>query len=354
MRTELQELEQEEVLQHNDFSKYDYIFIKRTELFKVLGFPLHVFYKICEEIRKDINDNDACQLKLNMWTDKEQLLIRIVWSFPEKYRKTYFNYLTCGLFERPLFCSEHDEQDTTPVYCFNRYCSNPACVHERKARLISKLQSRYYNGDGSCRVHSFTEFSIGSNLLTKKELEFVVNKYFVRMRKPQKRKDKGNKKYKMEYNKVFDVARNEAGQLFNHFNIIIVNEGYIRYDDFINASRKILNDIDKRVVFSFDKTKSAEDLNGKIKYFAMRDAGVLGGHSKGNKEAYYSYEDLMTPLEYFELYHNSKFISVSKKSCLIYIKRHSANQKLCPLCLEPLFPGSEHRLNPKYEWGDYG
>ena len=247
-------------------------------------------------------------------------------SYSDKEREIILNMMLCCRRWKISECSEggcnHDGstyKKRTIFRCHDRYCNCGFCVMTRYAKALDRLFSL---GIHCKRLYHFT---MGSNRMSKKELQSAYAKYVKRMRKPTKTELRnGVIPYKMNYIKVFDIGRGsyeETGKYYNHFHTALVGEG-INVSKFTARSLYVLKKINSNLNFWGIGWRYKKAI---YKYFAKRVAGIYG--HDGN---YYYMQDVMDLREYFNVYHNAKFLTWSSPEGYLHNYAPSPEPCLCP------------------------
>jgi hypothetical protein len=195
-------------------------------------------------------------------------------------------------------------------------------------RYAKGLDRLFSLGVQSKRLYHFT---VGSNRMTKKELQQAYAKYIKRMRNPTKKELKnGITAYQMNYIKVFDIARGsyaKTGSYYNHFHTALVGEN-INISKFTARSQYVLNSINSDLNYWGIGWRYKKAI---YKYFAKRIAGIYGHDGD-----YYYLQDVMDLKTYFDVYHNAKFLTWSSPEGYLYNFAPSPKASLCPTHQIPL------------------
>jgi len=346
---------------------------------------------LLKDLNKEIRNNEwsrDLQFPLDRFIsdDIKEIIFDESLRYPERYQKTVRNYLSCGKVVDIKKCPEHnhgcDYEIIQPHLCHSRYCSYEVDVEARISQALKRLNSfksfpksaiKYWNKyktdlindpdnsnlsevglskhisrkktqffESYMKKHShygfnydfpdrLYHFTIGSNRVSKSELNRVISVYMRRMRLGHKRKHR--KAYSMHYLKVFDIGKKNyetMGLLYLHYHIALLpefNSGGI--SEFMETSRSVLQEINPDVVFNnigFRKSKSI------FRYFAQRNAGKLGH----KKDHYYYYDNIMTFPTYIKLFYNTKLLTYHLPEWLVYIKGTSLYKCECPIHHLPL------------------
>ena len=277
-------------------------------------------------------------------TASDFLLYPKLKSRPEQFIKFSNNVKSCGDHSVIYLCPECSHIHITPFKCTNKYCKIPACVNYRyklSSEIVNDLFTDVCTSYKSTKSKSkksasyitpklkkVYEITIGSNIRTKKQLEKVIQRYICILRtKSEYKKIKIKHNYKLNYLKTFDISKRnfeKTNKLWLHFHILFIPEG-IKTREFILTSRSVLKEIDPDVVFSNVGLRSKEK---KFDYIAKRIAGIFGHR----KEGYYYLPDLMSEIDYFSTYHNSRFVTWSFPYPLTSQRRNRTHPILCPKC----------------------
>lgn len=249
------------------------------------------------------------------------------YQYPLQFRTAVRHLVECGKLNIIMECPSCHHKHPFPMLCHNRYCTQEVDLFFKQRRAYSRLMNIKIN---SSRLYHFT---IGSNDLSKKQLEKAISKVVHKFRK---------KGYKLSYIKAFDIGNTnirKTGKLYLHFHIALLPEK-IDIPQFISMIRIYLKKINPFLNFSNIGWRSKENV---FSYFAKRDAGIYGH----NKTGYYYLKDIYPTQAYLEQYNRRKFLSYSFPFGLIYNNVPSPSPMLCPKCENPLtFAYYEPILSP--------
>jgi hypothetical protein len=281
-------------------------------------------------LRIKLNGGDrfnSTQLDLNLFSSSNlnDLIFKELFNYPYDYHTTVRNIIKCGRKYRVDKCSVPDCEfcKKTIFTCQNRYCPCERCSNVR----LNKARRRLNNWAWPKWTRRFYHFTIGSDKLSKKELDNVVTKFIRNMRHGDKRLNHKRRSYKLNYIKVFDIG--QSGKYF-HYHIAILPEFSSAYiPRFMDDSTSVLNRISDNVIFNnigFRRRVSILD------YFAKRSAGILGHKNPG----YYYYSDVMPLNSYLDTFYLSKNLTYSLPNGLVYNNVPSFTTFLCEIHNIPL------------------
>ena len=266
--------------------------------------------------------------------EKKDLMQQALISFNEKERDSILSMMLCcrrwKLSECPEGGCNHDNstyKKRTIFRCHDRYCNCGFCTMTRYAKALDRLFSL---GVKSNRLYHFT---IGSNRMSKKELQSVYAKYIKRMRNPTKKELKaGITPYRMNYIKVFDLTKKG----YSHFHTALIGEN-VNVSKFTARSIYVLKNINSDLNYWGIGWRYRKAM---YKYFAKRIAGIYG--HDGN---YYYMQDVMNLRTYFDVYHNAKFLTWSSPSGYLNNNAPSPEPCLCPTHQIPLIPAGFEEMS---------
>jgi len=245
------------------------------------------------------------------------------------YQNTVKNLLMCSKYIKYSTCPDCSLPFKTVYKCHNRYCSNFYDINYKMATAFHRLN------DIKLKTHRYYHITIGSNELTKKELEKEIQKFIRKLRK---------KGYKAYYIKVFDIGKRNhdtTGKYFNHYHIAFLPE-IIEVRKFIFDCRQAIKK--SKAVFNNIGWRSRNSI---FWYFARRVAGQYG-----HKKAGYYYLDEILGLEkYLETFHRAKVLTYSLPKGLVYNTVLSSPVLECPYCKVPLVFRGYLPITPDF-WHD--
>ncbi len=250
----------------------------------------------------------------------------IVWKagrFPVEVRKSVLNLLLCDKRDVMFRCVNRDceHEEWGREYCHDRFCKVPNCIAYRIKNAERKLEKF------DIRSEKLYHFTIGSNCMDKGELELCIRKWVKKMRGCSYR-DKNYKFRNLAFVKVFDISNkyyDSTGKLFYHFHFAAFGDRIKDVREFILLARTRLKMVASNAVFNNIGWRRKVKL---FNYFSKRIAGVFGHVATG----YYYLPELMSMEEYFEDWHNSKWLTWSFGSVLVNIISACSRTHECPMC----------------------
>lgn len=267
----------------------------------------HSYKEICQDLRDNhINPN---RFNLSKIEDREHVMLLL---YSDELTTTVRNLLSCGIKDIIYNCSECNTLKYTRFLCRNTFCSKPRCVLSKIKRAEERL------GRLNIEYRRCFHWELGSNSMSKRELERILPRILGRVPAHQKMLYKG--KYYLPYIKVFDTTRKG----YNHFHILHFGAP-IKSREFIAQLRAIIPKVSNKAVFSVAGWGNTRARYG---YLAKRLAGKLG-HMK---EGHYYYDDIMSREEWLKTYHNKRFLSWSFPKGKLVPSRLIERPLLCPDC----------------------
>lgn len=243
----------------------------------------------------------------------------LISSYDPKHSKTIGNIALCGTRNILLVCPDCNTIKLPIWYCNNRFCKMWECATKRQKTYQEQLTTLQKH---TKRVYHFT---IGSNELTKKELQNSIIKLFRALRHNNKIRWLNDLRFANI--KAFDISKKnyqKTGKLWLHFHIAIIQEKIIPAM-FIPTIKKLLKKISPLAVFNNIGYRSSKNV---FSYFAKRCAGIYGHRKPG----YYYLSDLITPQKYLDTYKLSKFMTFSLPKRLVNTIRRVPHNNTCPNC----------------------
>ena len=254
----------------------------------------------CKELVA-IRDYSKRHLKLLAFDELSAIKVRLfnlLQGFSGSQRDTIINILLCSRRYNLKQCREGSCFKKVIYSCHSIYCTCNKCKQVRVSRAEDRLYALKVK---SKRMYHFT---IGSDELSKKELQKYITKYMRIMRYPSKKS--GALAYKLNYIKVFDIGRGsyrKTKRYYLHFHIAIIGEK-LPIKAFLARSKAVLKNIHPRLNLWGIGWRPTSSL---LHYFACRMAGVLGEKKSG----YYYYPNVMGLEEYFQTYYNRRVLTWS-------------------------------------------
>ena len=339
--------------------------------------------KLTKEDRKDIRELKLLILKerirlaqenLDFYSSDEYKDLREITKYPLKYYSTVYNIQGCNSKFKVNKCSnsecpQPDETFKTTFLCHTRFCDEPRDIEFKRGRAFLRMFSRFTKKNlsqeklrglfrhaqtldkGKERIDFYKKhlryqrgyhFEIGSNRLTRAELQKVVSKYVRYMRHKLG--------YNIYYVKVFDISKKnfkDTGKLWFHFHLFLLPER-MKPKLFIEQSHNTIKKVNNNAIFHNEGWRDTLPI---LSYFSKRVAGQYG-HSKnsaddGGEPDYYYLPSIVNMQNYLDIYYRAKVLTYSTPKGYLTENVPSSFPSVCPFCTSSLIFAHYEPIPPK-------